>query len=274
MTSLSPITCTLTLLGCGTSTGVPLPGCDCSVCTSTNPRNQRLRTAAHLRTSSGLSLLIDAGPDLRQQALRAHIRHIDAVLFTHAHADHILGIDDLRAFNFTAKKAIPCYASETTTSGIRSIFEYVFSPNPLYQGSSAKLELNRIEPGIALQLGGIEILPLEVIHGKLPVTMYRCGPIAYATDCNAIPQTTRDQLAGVEVLLLDGLRSEPHPAHFTIEEASELGRSLGIPRTILIHLSHTVDYNNVSSHLPEGVELGFDGLQISWTAFSGEEPLS
>lgn len=265
MSSASPITCTLTLLGCGTSTGVPLPGCRCSVCLSTNPRNRRLRTAAHLQTSTGLSVLIDAGPDLRQQALRANIHHIDALLFTHAHADHILGIDDLRAFNFTTHKAIPCYASETTTAGIRSIFSYVFSPHPLYQGSTAKLELHSLEPGTPLQLGDISVLPLEVLHGKLPVTMYRFGPVAYATDCNELPQLTRDQLAGVEILLLDGLRHEPHPAHFTIKEASDVGRSLGIPRTILIHLSHTVDYNEVSAQLPEGVELGYDGLQISWS---------
>lgn len=196
--------------------------------------------------------------------LRSRIDHVDAVLFTHSHADHILGIDDLRAFNFTGRQSIPCYASEMTTTGIRSVFEYVFSPHPLYQGSSAKLDFHPIHPGNPLDLGGMTVIPLEVMHGKLPVTMYRFGPVAYATDCSAIPDTTRDKLAGVEVLFLDGLRHEPHPAHFTIEEASEIGLSLGIPRTILIHLSHTVDFNEVSSRLPAGVELGFDGLEVSW----------
>lgn len=209
-------------------------------------------------------MLIDAGIDLRQQVLRSRIRHVDAILFTHAHADHILGIDDLRAFNFTGKKTIACYASETTTAGIRSIFDYIFSPHPLYQGSPAKLEFHDLQPGRPLELGDLSVLPLEVTHGKLPVTMYRFGPVAYATDCNAIPQATREQLDGVEVLFLDGLRYEPHPAHFTIEEACEISRSLGIPRTILIHLSHTVDYNKVSAELPEGVEVGFDGMQLSW----------
>lgn len=264
---------TLTLLGCGTSTGVPLPGCRCSVCRSTDPRNNRLRTAAHLSSSAGLSVLIDAGPDLRQQVLRKGIEHLDAVLFTHAHADHILGIDDLRAFNFVSRQAIPCYASEETAAGIRSLFDYAFNPHPLYEGTPVQLDMRGLTTGATFTVSPLlekeplhpcSVLPLTVHHGRLPVTMYRFGPIAYATDCNAIPPETIEQLRGVQVLFLDGLRSNPHPTHFSISEACAVAQQMGIPRTILIHLAHSVDYAEAMSQLPEGVEIGFDGLQVSW----------
>jgi phosphoribosyl 1,2-cyclic phosphate phosphodiesterase len=267
------ITYTLTILGCGTSTGVPLPGCHCDVCHSIDPRNKRLRTAAHLASSDGLSVLIDAGPDLRQQALRAGINHVDAVLFTHSHADHILGIDDLRAFNFSSRRAVPCYASEETTEGIRSVFNYAFNPHPLYEGAPVQLDLRTLTEGEPFNISSgneqenalpLSVLPLTVHHGRLPVTMYRFGPIAYATDCNYIPPETIEKLNGVEVLLLDGLRVAPHPTHFSISEACELAEKLQVPRTILIHMAHSVDYNDTMSRLPQGVELAFDGLQVSW----------
>jgi phosphoribosyl 1,2-cyclic phosphate phosphodiesterase len=268
-----PITYTITLLGCGGSTGVPLAGCHCNLCHSIDPRNKRLRAAAHIASSDGLSVLIDAGPDLRQQALRAGIDHVDAVLFTHAHADHILGIDDLRAFNFSSRRAISCYASTETRAGICSVFNYVFNPHPLYEGKTAQLDLRTITEGEPVTISGsneqesplpLSFLPLTVYHGRLPVTMYRFGPIAYATDCNYIPPETIEQLSGVKVLFLDGLRVAPHPTHFSISEACELAQKLQVPRTILIHTDHSVDYNDTMIRLPQGVELGFDGLQVSW----------
>jgi phosphoribosyl 1,2-cyclic phosphate phosphodiesterase len=262
--SLGAVTCTLTLLGCGTSTGVPVLGCCCRVCTSTDPRNKRLRTAAHLRTSSGISVAIDAGPDLRRQALRADITHLDGVIFTHAHADHILGIDDLRGFNFSSRRPLSCYASELTMSGIFSLFDYVINPDPAYRGSVPQLTFHPIEHGKPFSIRDLEVLPLEIVHGHLSVTMYRFGPVAYATDCSQIPPATGESLAGVEVLFLDALRSEPSPSHFTIDQACEVAQRLGIRRTILIHLSHSLDYNEISAKLPSGVELGYDGLEVSW----------
>lgn len=253
----------LLIIGSGTSSGVPIPGCDCPVCTSQEPRNVRMRTSAVLRLPSGNQVLIDATTDLRHQALRAGIRRVHAVLFTHAHADHILGIDDLRAYNFLQRTAIPCYGFASTLDSIRRTFWYVFHPDETYQGSSApRLQFNTLHPYEPLSIEGVPILPLELLHGRTVVAGFRIGDLVYATDCNAIPQRSWEAMRGARTLILDALRYNPHPTHFTIPQAEQLSAELGIPQTYLIHLSHDVDYQTVSKNLRSGVELAYDGLEL------------
>lgn len=255
----------LTFIGCGTSTGVPVPGCPCSVCRSGKPKNQRFRPSALIRGAPGGSILIDATTDLRSQALRFNVERIDAVLYTHAHADHILGTDDLRVFNFVSKSSIPCFGDAQTLAGIRTTFSYIFEPDPNYLGGMlAQLTLNEVTALKPFQAAGLEILPLPLRHGRLSMLGYRIGDIAYATDCNFMPDETRAALAGVKVLVLDALRYKAHRTHFTIPEAVELATQLEIDKTYLTHMTHDVDYDEVSAKLPKHVELAYDGLEITF----------
>lgn len=253
----------LTILGSGTSTGVPLPGCTCAVCRSTNPRNKRLRTSALLSTEHGKNILIDASTDLRQQALTHGIARVDAVLFTHAHADHILGIDDLRAFNFVQKAAIPCYGTGRTLNDIKKVFHYIFNPDPSYKGGGlARLELHEVAEKALLSLAGAELQLFPLLHGHLRVSGFRVGKLAYATDVKEIPAESREFLAGLKYLILDGLRFEPHSTHLTIPEAIEVSREIGAELTYLIHMTHTIDHDEVNAKLPPNVRLAYDGLQL------------
>jgi len=261
MTSFNP---TLTVLGSGTSTGVPIPGCQCSVCTSNHPKNKRLRTSALLSLGPQCNILIDTTTDFRAQALRADIRHVEAVLFTHAHADHILGIDDLRAFNFIQRRAIPCYGSARTLMEIKKLFSYVFNPDPDYIGGGIpRLALHEIDESQDIIINGFTITPFPMLHGRLPVTGFRIGDCAYATDVKQIPESSLDKLTGLKTLLLDGLRMEEHPAHLTIPEAISLAQKIKAEKTYLIHMTHTVDFEVVSRDLPEGIELAYDGLVVN-----------
>ena len=253
----------LTILGSGSSPGVPIPACNCKVCTSGNPKNWRNRASAWLNFENSYSLLIDAGPDLRQQALAFGIKKVDAVLFTHQHADHTLGIEDLRAFNFIQKDPIPCYANEVTMADIRRMFSYIIDPDPDYQGGMlAQLTLNTIQAFQPLELNNTTIVPFTLMHGPLPILGYKIGNFAYATDCNAIPDQTKELLAGIDHLVLDGLRYEPHRTHFTIGQAIEVAQELKIKNTYLIHMTHSVDYDEVQASLPDGIQLCYDGLKI------------
>lgn len=252
----------LQILGTGTSTGVPIPGCGCAVCSSPEPKNKRTRTSAVLRMDDGRNILIDASPDLRFQCLTHNVRRIDAVLFTHAHADHILGVDDLRAFNFIQRNTIPCYGSATTLAEIRRFFSYIFKPDPNYEGGAvAQLDLHELTPYSEIN-PGVQIKTFELQHGKIAVTGYRIGSLAYATDCNGVPGRTMEALRGIDTLIIDGLRYEPHRTHFTIPEAIDVAAQIGAKRTILIHLTHTIDHEAVTASLPVGVELAYDGMTI------------
>jgi len=247
----------VTMLGSGTSAGVPVIGCDCTVCTSPDPRNRRLRCALRLEIGSK-TVAVDTPPDFREQALRHRIGHLDAVLFTHAHADHIYGLDDLRIFNFRQGNAIPCYGSAQTLAVLRQSFAYVFDGSPEEGGGKPRLDLVEIREPFSLAERRIEPVPVE--HGSLEVFGYRLGSFAYVTDTNHIPAASRDRLRDLEVLILGALRYRPHPTHFHLEEAIEVARDLGARRTIFTHLSHEVDHAALRFPLPPGMELGYDGL--------------
>lgn len=253
----------LQIIGSGTSSGVPMAGCGCRVCTSTDPRNARMRTSAVVRLPSGGIVLIDASTDLRHQALRWKVPRVDKVLFTHAHADHILGIDDLRSYNFLQRSAIPCYGYQSTLEGIRKIFSYVFERDPLYEGSSSpRLELHQLTPFEPLVIDGIPFTPIELYHGRTLVAGFRIGNLVYATDCNSIPDQSRAVMQGAETLVLDALRYTPHPTHYTIPQAEAVSEELGIPNVYLIHLSHDIDFAETSERLRPGVKLAYDGLEL------------
>jgi len=248
----------VTMLGSGTSSGVPVIGCDCAVCTSSVPENKRLRAGLKIEFE-GHVLLVDTPPDLRQQALRFEIPRVDAILFTHAHADHIFGLDDVRIFNFRQRQSIPCYGSETTLRGLRRAFSYVFEPG---QEGGGKPSLELIELDDAVELFGRRIAAVPVMHGSLPVYGYRVGGFAYVTDCSFIPSASVELLSGVEVLVLGALRYREHPTHFSIAQALEVAGRIGARQTYLTHLAHEVDHHAPRIELPPEVAFGYDGLVV------------
>lgn len=248
-----------TMLGSGTSTGVPVIGCRCAVCTSDDPRNRRLRTGLRIEAGDA-SILVDASADLRQQALTFGVERVDAVLFTHHHADHIYGLDDLRVFNFRQGEPIPCYGPAETLAAIRRAFGYVFDGQAPEGGGKPQLMLVPVrEP---FELLGCEVVPVPVEHGAMEVFGYRVGGLAYVTDCNRIPEPSRRLLEGVELLILGALRYRPHPTHLSIGEAIATAREIGARRTVFTHLGHDVDHAGPRVPLPDGIELGYDGLVL------------
>ena len=221
------------MLGSGTSTGVPVVGCDCAVCRSTDPRNRRMRPGLRVETA-GASLVIDTSPDFREQALRFAIDRVDAVLYTHPHADHIFGLDDLRIYNFRQHASIPCFGSAETMNRMRQIFTYVFEDGQ--------------EGGGKPRLGDMEVFG------------YRIGRFACVTDVNHISEASFALLAGVELLVLSALRYRPHPTHFSLAEAIAVAQRIGARRTLLTHIAHDIDHGRLEIPLPPGIELGYDGL--------------
>jgi phosphoribosyl 1,2-cyclic phosphate phosphodiesterase len=248
----------LTILGSGTSTGVPTIGCNCTVCTSSDPKNIRTRASLWVEHKDR-HFLIDTSTDLRQQALTNKIPRVDDVLFTHAHADHVLGIDELRVYNFHQKAAIPCYGGKETLERLRQMFSYVFTPEA---NESFKPQLTLNEVTGAFKLHGLEILPVPVRHGSLQIFGYRFAGTAYVTDCNFIPEESKKMLKNLDLLILSAIRYQPHPTHFSLNEALEAIRELAPKRAILTHLSHAFDYSKVNSELPKTVELAYDGMRI------------
>jgi len=262
---------TLRILGSGPSTGVPIPACGCAVCRSGSPRNERLRSSALISTPRA-SVLIDTSPDLRQQALRHGLSDVSAVLFTHSHADHILGFDDLRSFNFVRRHAIPCYGTALTLRDLQRTFYYLVDPPPEYKGGMlAKVTFHEIEPEQRFAVAGLRMQAFQLLHGDAPVTGFRSGNLAYATDCSSLPEQAQRLLGGVEHFVIDGLREAPHATHFSIAQAIDAARAVGARRIYLTHLSHSVDYYRVSSMLPDGVALAFDGMSIDFEPDYSEE---
>lgn len=253
------------LLGTGTSVGVPSIGCPCSVCSSGHPKNQRTRCSAILGLPQG-NLLIDTPPDLRQQLVREGIGIVHSVVYTHEHADHIFGLDDLRLFQFYLGRPVPLYCREVVERKLRSAFDYAFTDaQQTHAGAIPRLEIHRIDTA-PFQTLGTEIIPIPLKHGpRFEVLGFRVGNVAYCTDCNEIPESSFERLAGLDTLILDGLRYTPHVTHFNLEQAIEVARRIGANRTYFTHCSCELDYESTNAQLPPGMELAFDGLRIPLT---------
>jgi phosphoribosyl 1,2-cyclic phosphate phosphodiesterase len=247
------------VLGSGTSQGVPVVGCACAVCASNSPKDQRLRSSFFVQKGQ-TRVLVDAGPDLRQQLLRSAIHDLDAVLITHEHQDHTAGLDELRAINFIQGHAIPIYCTEQVENRLREQYSYIFK-NSDYPGIP-QIHFVRL-PEEKFQIGEMEIEPLKLWHANLPVTAFRFGPLAYLTDVNAIPENAYPQLQNLEVLILNALRQKAHHSHFTLEEAIAIAYKLQVPQLYATHISHQMGlHESIEKNLAPGRNLAFDGLKI------------
>jgi phosphoribosyl 1,2-cyclic phosphate phosphodiesterase len=247
----------IVVLGSGTSAGVPVIGCQCEVCLSADPRDKRLRPSVLLRYA-GRNVVIDTTPDFRTQILRAGIVRLDAVLYTHAHADHILGLDDVRPFNYFQKETIPLYATEETFAVIRRVFCYAFEES---ESSVPKLDLRTMD-GLPFELFGMEFKPIRLEHGKGVVYGFRFGGAAYLTDHSRVPEESKAHLAGLDVLFLDALRRRKHPTHTTLDDAIALAQELQARRTFFTHMCHDLHHERTEALLPPHVYLAYDGLEI------------
>jgi phosphoribosyl 1,2-cyclic phosphate phosphodiesterase len=249
----------LEFLGTGTSQGVPVISCACSVCTSNDPKDKRLRCSVLFRTGQQ-TILVDAGPDMRQQLLRSGIEELDAVLLTHEHMDHLSGMDDLRPFNFKQGKEMPIFANSDTGSAVRRVYAYAFS-NRKYPGVP-QFDLRRIDTEPFL-VGRDRVIPIEVLHHKLPVLGFRLGDITYITDAKTISSEEKEKVRGSKVLVLNALRREPHPSHLNLDEALRLIAELEPEQAYLTHISHLFGcHQEIQDELPKGVNVAYDGLVI------------
>jgi phosphoribosyl 1,2-cyclic phosphate phosphodiesterase len=266
-------------LGTGTSAGVPTIGCECDVCRSDDPRDTRLRTSAAIRfTDPGGQervILLDAGPDLRQQALRASLDRLDAILFTHNHVDHTFGLDEVRRFNVTMNAPVDVYAEDHTLEHLRRVYKHIFDKRSNVQDSFiATLIAHRLEPQSPLDLFGLRVTPIRLLHGRLPVLGFRLDappgapdpgrifPLAYCTDVSKIPPETWPALSGLRTLVLDALRVRHHPTHLTLDQAVDIAQRAGAASTWFVHMSHDLAHEATNAALPEGMALAHDGLVL------------
>jgi phosphoribosyl 1,2-cyclic phosphate phosphodiesterase len=261
----------VTVLGSGTSHGVPMIGCDCAVCHSRDPRDRRFRPSILIDlTSDGetpaesaiaravRSILVDTSTDLREQALTHNLRRVDAILFTHSHADHILGLDEVRRFNVLQQASLPIYADQRTLDDLHRAFAYIFKPVDAPGGGIPQLTSFVI--GGPFSIGGVEIVPVPVFHGRRLILGFRMGTFAYLTDCSAIPESSWPLLDGVQTVILDALRHKPHPTHFSVSEALAVVERLGAREAYFTHICHDLPHAATCAALPSGVELAYDGL--------------
>jgi phosphoribosyl 1,2-cyclic phosphate phosphodiesterase len=266
-----------TFLGTGTSAGIPAIGCDCAVCTSSDPRDNRLRTSGAVQfvDASGQPrvVLLDAGPDLRQQAIRFRLPRVDAILFTHNHVDHTFGLDEVRRFNVVQKTPIDVYADEHTMEHLRRVYKHIFEKDHNVNDSFvASLIAHRIKAGDDLDLFGLRVRPVRLLHGKLPMLGYRIDtppnvessvfPLAYCTDVSALPPETWRELTGVKTLVLDALRKRHHPTHLTLDQAIRIAEHVNADRTFFVHMAHDLGHAQTQAELPKGMFLAFDGLTL------------
>lgn len=251
----------VTFLGTGTSMGVPMIGCACPVCRSTDPRDNRSRASVLVTLASGAAILVDTSPDLRAQALRLGLARIDAVLYTHSHADHILGLDELRRFNTLMNGPIPLYGDDRTLSDLRRLFSYAFQPMR-EPGHEYVPQLVPFVLDGPLCVAGTEVRPVPVTHGVRTILGYRFGGFAYLTDCSAIPDTSWPLLEGLDVVVVDALRGRPHTSHFSLDQAVAAATRIGARRTFFTHMSHDLGHAATCARLPAGMALAHDGLRL------------
>ncbi|MGM0603008.1 MAG: MBL fold metallo-hydrolase [Bacillota bacterium] len=248
----------ISFLGTGTSHGIPVIGCSCKTCSSQNPKNKRNRTSIHIKTDN-TNLLIDTPPEMRLELINNNIKQVDAVLLTHSHADHIMGFDDIRALNWQLGHEMPVYSDKKTLESLKRIFPYIFSKKN-HGGGIPQVKLIEIKD--KFKIGGEEIIPLPIYHGKNLILGYRIKNFAYMTDCSGIPEKTKKLLDGVEYLALDSLRYSEHPTHFSVDEAVEVINELNVKKGYLTHISHQLEHEELKNYLPENVEPAYDGLVI------------
>lgn len=254
----------MVIMGTGTSIGVPVVGCRCSVCLSDNPRNRRMRSGVLIRAPHG-EMIIDAGPELRLQLVRERATLIRAAIFTHSHADHIMGIDDLRIFGFQLDDSVPLYCEELVEQQIRQTFSYAFSDpsTHAHKYAAPRLRFERITEGQDFSLLGLNIRTIRLKHGELPILGFRIGNVAFCTDVSTIPADSREQLKNLDVLVLNTLRHKPHPTHLHLDAALNLIRQLQPRQAYLTHMSHELDYDELLKELPANVAPAYDGLRIA-----------
>jgi len=248
------------VLGTGTSHGVPMIGCECRTCTSTDPRDTRSRASIVIETPEGHSVLVDTTPDLRSQALAHKVKRVDAIVYTHSHADHVMGLDEVRRYNMMQKSAIPAYGDERTLNDLRRIYTYIFEPAGQHGGGIPQVTLARVVGEFCI--GSATFVPVPLMHGSRPILGYRIGSFAYLTDCSEIPEASWPLLRGVRMLVLDALRERPHPTHLSVGQALAIIERLAPERAYLTHMCHDLPHAATCARLPAGVELAYDGLAL------------
>ncbi len=248
----------IVFLGTGTSIGIPVPGCSCSVCKSTDPRNKRTRPSLLIKENNR-NIIIDTPQEFRIQLIRHNIKTIDAILYTHHHADHLLGLDDIRYYNVKMKKSIPIYANKETIKHIKQVFSYIFNPTQI-GGGIPQIEINEIDKDF--EVCGITFIPLIVYHGKLKIFGYKWQNIAYITDASYLPPETIEKIRNLDILIINALKYKKHPTHFNVEEALNVINTVKPKKAYLTHISHDIEHASLQSQLPANVFVAYDSLHI------------